>query len=175
MSAQIFFNASFTYRLNVLAEAAIDSGEQAFGELIGGSIREIRVLRIIQDHPGIGFAEIVRATRLERSLVSRLIQSLLKSELIERRGTPDDARRYRLFATARGKDTRDRADAITRAFETLILAPLSTAEAEALRDTLDRLAAWVGSEDYAREVALLRSRLVASASPADAGAPMGRP
>lgn len=88
MNARIFFNESFTYRLNVLAAAAIDSGEAAFGSMIGGSIREMRVLRIVDDHPGIGFAEIVRATRLDRSLVSRLIQSLLKQGLIERRSAP---------------------------------------------------------------------------------------
>lgn len=159
MNARIFFNDSFTYRLNVLAAAAIDSGEAAFGDMIGGSIREMRVLRIIDDHPGIGFAEIVRATRLDRSLVSRLIQALLKQGLIERRSTPNDARRFELHATDLGRRKRAGSQAITTAFETLILKPLSAEQKAALEEALEVLAGWVGSEAYEDEVEALRADL----------------
>lgn len=156
MSGKIFFNDSFTYRLNVLAGAAIDSGEEAFGALVGGSIREIRVLRVVGDHPGITFAEITRATRLERSLVSRLIQSLLRLGLIERRGASEDARRYQLYVTELGQARRAKADRITQAFERVILAPLAPGEVARLNAALETLGRWVASEDYAEAVIALR-------------------
>lgn len=165
VNTRIFFNDSFTYRLNVLAAAAIDSGEAAFGTMIGGSIREMRVLRIVDDHPGIGFAEIVRATRLDRSLVSRLIQALLKQGLIERRAAPDDARRFELHATDLGQRKRAGAQAITAAFESLILKPLSPEQAAALEEALEVLAGWVGSDAYEEEVEALRAELARSMPP----------
>jgi DNA-binding MarR family transcriptional regulator len=165
LNAKIFFSDFLTYRLNVLAEAAIETGEAAFSDLIGGSIREVRVLRIIDDYPGIGFAEIVRATRLDRSLVSRLIQSLLKQGLIERRGAPDDARRYELHATELGQSRRASAQAITIAYEQLILSPLSPEQERAFRDALDILAEWVGSNVYEKRASELHAELVHDRAP----------
>lgn len=165
LSSQTFFSEFLSYRLNVLAEVAIESGEDVFGELVGVSIREMRTLRIVAANPGIHFVEIVRATRLDRSLVSRLIQNLLKSSLIERHGTPDDARKYRLFVTDHGRERCARSEAITRAFERLMLTPLSTEDAQALNNTIDVLGAWIGSEEYASRVKALKAELRATKWP----------
>jgi DNA-binding MarR family transcriptional regulator len=154
LNAKIFFSDFITYRLNVLAEAAIDTGEPTFSDMIGGSIREVRVLRIIDDYPGI-----------DRSLVSRLIQSLLKQGLIERRGAPDDARRYELHATELGRSKRASAQAITIAYEQLILSPLSPEQERAFRDALDILAEWVGSNVYEKRASELHAELVHDRAP----------
>jgi DNA-binding MarR family transcriptional regulator len=123
-----------------------------FERLIGCSIREIRLLRIVADYPGTTFAEIVRATRIERSLTSRIIQRLLGLGLIERRSTPEDARRYRLFATELGREKRAASDRLTAAIETLFMSPLSHKEVDQLNHTLEKLAVWVRSDSYAQRL-----------------------
>ena len=157
---KVFLNDSLTYRLSVLAEEAIDlAGAAMFERHVGCAVREMRVLRIVEDHPGINFAEIVRATRLERSLTSRLIQRLLALGFIERRSTPGDARRYRLFATDLGRRTRAAAQRVTDAAEAIIAAPLSAEERHALDRTLETLARWLRSEEFAERIAALERSL----------------
>ena len=165
----VFLNDSLTYRLNVLAEEAINSaGAAMFERHVGCSVREMRVLRIVDDHPGINFAEIVRATRLERSLTSRLIQQLLALGFIERRSTPGDARLYRLFATDLGRRTRAAAQRVTDAAEAIIAAPLSREEREALDRTLETLARWIRSQDFAERIGALERSLQEEGSDAHA-------
>jgi DNA-binding MarR family transcriptional regulator len=159
MDDRIFLNDSLTYRLNVLADEAIEMGEPMFQRHVGCSIREMRVLRIVDDNPGINFAEIVRATRLERSLTSRLIQRLLGLGFIERRPTPGDARLYRLFATELGRRKRADAQRLTEEAEAIIASPLTPKQLRALDETLETLARWVRSEDFARQIAELDDRL----------------
>jgi DNA-binding MarR family transcriptional regulator len=165
MTERIFLNDVITYRLHVVAEEAIESGEQMFDRLIGCSIREIRLLRIVADYPGINFAEIVRATRLERSLTSRIIQRLLALGLIERKATPEDARRYRLFVTDLGREKRADADRLTDGIEALVLSPLTPEQVRELNRSLEALAFWIRSDGYARQVRELETSLEAS-SPA---------
>ena len=71
-----FLNDRLTFRLDVLAAEAIGANDALFVEATGCTIREVRVLRLIDDYPGITFVEICRVTGLERSLTSRLIRHL---------------------------------------------------------------------------------------------------
>ena len=83
-SEKVFLNERLTFRLDVLAQEAISANDAIFVKTVGCTIREVRVLRLIDDLPGITFIEICRATGLERSLASRIIRRLLALQLIRR-------------------------------------------------------------------------------------------
>lgn len=137
-----------TFRLGLLAQLAIDANDQIFKDGVGLSIREIRVLRLIDDNPGITFVELNGAANLERSLTSRIIQQLLKADLVRRESDPADSRRFRLSSTPAGQDVRVRAHTISDRLEEILLRPLDPREIEELDAQLVRLADWVRSQDY---------------------------
>ena len=157
-----FLNDRLTFRLDVLAAEAIGANDALFVEATGCTIREIRVLRLIDDYPGITFVEICRVTGLERSLTSRLIRHLLALELIEREGTESDARRYRLSTTELGKARRLTARALSDSLEALLTRPLGKEELDSLNSMLDRLATWIRSEEYGKTLAEHRASADAS-------------
>jgi DNA-binding MarR family transcriptional regulator len=148
-----FLNDRLTFRLDVLAAEAITANDAMFVEKVGCTIREVRVLRLIDDYPGITFIEICRTTGLERSLVSRIIRRLLALGLVRRDNADEDARRYQLSTTRLGRQRRIEARALSDSLEEVLMRPLSTKEVEQLKSMLDRLALWVRSLEYSEELA----------------------
>ncbi len=100
---KIFQNDRLTYRLNIVAQEAIAINDPIFVRKTGFNLRELRVLRIICDNPGVSFADIAKMTGLEKSLTSRLIQKLLKADMIERENSTEDARVFMLNPTEQGR------------------------------------------------------------------------
>ena len=145
---KIFKKSRLTYRLETLANNAISANDPLFVEKLGCNIREMRILRLIDDHPGIEFNEIMRVSGLDRSLVSRLIRSLLDKALILRVNSTEDARRYGLFTTASGKTCRQLGRELSDTAEALLVQPLEPAEVEQLKEMLGKLLSWVRSEEY---------------------------
>lgn len=143
-----FRNDRLTYRLNVIADQAIAANEDIFVRETGCNIRELRVLRLIDDTPGTSFAEIARITGFERSLTSRIIQSLIGAGLIRRENSATDARVFRLSTTERGKEVRLVGRAVSDRLETILTRPLSPAELDQLNQLLARLGKWVTSAKY---------------------------
>ena len=145
---QVFKNSRLTYRLETLANNAITANDPLFVEKLGCNIRELRVLRLIDDHPGIEFNEIMRITSLDRSLVSRLIRSLLDKALISRVNSTEDARRYGLFTTDTGKACRLVGRDLSNTAEALLWKPLKPNEVTQLKEMLGTLLTWVRSDEY---------------------------
>lgn len=143
-----FLNERLTYRLNVLAEQAIAANDAIFVRETGCKIRELRVLRLIDDSPGTTFRDIATASGLERSLTSRLIQGLIANKLIERENSETDARVFRLTTTKRGKEVRAVAREVSDRLEAILTTPLSEDELVTMNELIDRLAVWVASDDY---------------------------
>lgn len=137
-----------TYRLSLLSQLAIDANDEIFRDSVGLSIREVRVLRLIDDNPGITFVELNEAANLERSLTSRIIQRLLNADLVRRENDASDSRKFRLFSSSAGREARVKAHAISDRLEEILLRPLDPDEIEALDARLARLADWVRSPDY---------------------------
>ena len=114
----------------------------------GCRIIELRVLRLIDDMPGTTFAEIAKSTGLERSLTSRIIQILLKADLIEREASKSDARVFLLKTTKNGKDVRKVARQLSDRLEAILQKPLTEQEMRALDQVLERLGNWITSDTY---------------------------
>lgn len=155
-SGKTFKNERLTYRLNIVAEEAIAANDAIFVRETGCRIRELRVLRLIDDTPGTTFAEIAKSTGVERSLTSRIIQSLLAAGLIERENSSKDARVFLLRTTAKGGEIRQVARRLSDRLEVILTEPLTREEMAQLNALLDRLGRWVTSERYRK--ALDRAR-----------------
>ena len=84
LGTKVFASERLTFRLAALAEQAINANDAIFIEIVGLTIRELRVLRIIDDNPGTTFVDISAATAMERSQTSRIIQKLIGDKLVRR-------------------------------------------------------------------------------------------
>lgn len=144
----IFKNERLTYRLNIVAQQAISANDEIFLKETGCRIRDLRVLRLIDDTPGTTFADIAKITGFERSLTSRIIQNLLGAGLIQRENSSQDARVFLLSTTEKGKGTRQVARQLSDRLEVILTDPLSAQELRSLNEILARLGSWVTSEDY---------------------------
>jgi DNA-binding MarR family transcriptional regulator len=167
-----FLNDRLTFRLDVLAGEAISANDEIFERTVGCTIREVRVLRLIDDHPGITFIDICRTTGLERSLASRIIRRLLARGLVRRDNASEDARRFELSTTELGRKRRLVARTLSDSLEEILCRPLDRSELEQLRSILDRLALWVRSPEYRQALAAHQSapRREAAKKPARATA-----
>lgn len=151
---KVFKNERLTYRLELVAQEAIRANDEIFLRETGLRIRELRVLRLIDDTPGTTFAEIAKATGLERSLTSRIIRTLLGNGLIERENSIEDARVFLLRTTARGQNIRRIARQLSDRLETILTQPLSEQELATLDGILERLGNWISSERYRAALAI---------------------
>lgn len=145
-----FRNERLTYRLNIVAQEAIAANDEIFLRETGCRIRDLRVLRLIDDSPGTTFAELAKNTGFERSLTSRIIQTLIAGGLISRTNSAEDARVFLLTTTEKGKHIRQIARRISDRLEVILTDPLSVQERRALDEILARLGTWVTSKDYHR-------------------------
>lgn len=143
-----FQNERLTYRLNIVADEAISANDEIFLKETGCRIRDLRVLRLIDDNPGTTFAQIAKITGFERSLTSRILQNLIKAGLIVRKNSSEDARVFLLSTTEKGKKIREIGRHLSDRLEVILTDPLSAQELKALDDILLRLGTWVTSEEY---------------------------
>ncbi|MBV1702506.1 MAG: MarR family winged helix-turn-helix transcriptional regulator [Hyphomicrobiales bacterium] len=134
---------SLTYTFATIAENAIKTGTQLFEQSLGLDVYHVRILRLIDDQPGITFTPLAGQTRLDRSATSRSLQRLIKAGLVERFNDTVDARQFHLVATAKGRALRRKSDPLTLEMERLMLQTLDAKEREAFLDCLNKIADWV--------------------------------
>ena len=79
---KVFRNDRLTFRLHVLAQTAIDRNDAIFLSETGCSIRELRVLRLVADNPGITFVEITRLTKRLEAVANQAASSLDSSDYL---------------------------------------------------------------------------------------------
>ncbi len=137
---------SFTYQLASIAENAVTPAARLLEQRFGLDVHELRVLRLIDDQPGVTFTSLAQQTRFERSATSRILSRLVKAGLVERAIDDHDARQFRLRATEAGKALRKGADPLSLEIEGLILSALSDAEQLQFRTILDKLNTWLNVE-----------------------------
>jgi DNA-binding MarR family transcriptional regulator len=133
---------SLTYLLASVAEEGIGNADRVFEERFGWKVRELRVLRLVRDQPGITFTELARLTRFERSATSRILTRLQRAGLIRRAHVPEDARQFTLTITAKGERLCGQADPLSLELEALMLAPLTVRQRAELVAMMERVLAW---------------------------------
>jgi DNA-binding MarR family transcriptional regulator len=147
-----FSSKRLTFLLEIVAKEAIEGNDGIFLREVGYTIREIRVLRIIDDNPGITFVEIWERSGLERSLTSRILQKLLGDGMLLRSSSGSDARKYHLTTTEKGKAVRLRSRAISDALEEILLEPFGSDDRARMFALVERLGNWVRSDNYRRQL-----------------------
>jgi DNA-binding MarR family transcriptional regulator len=156
---------SLTYKLVSIAEDALGLGARLFKQRFGLDVHELRVLRLIDDEPGVTFTVLAGRTKFERSATSRILSRLVRSGLVQRRIDDEDARQFRLLATSKGKALRLRADPLSLELEALVLAPLRDEERRQFMAVLTKISDWVHG-DFAGEMAKRFPEAVSPARPA---------
>lgn len=142
---------SITYKLASISEDAVGSAARLFKERFGLNVHELRVLRLIDDQPGVTFTSLAHQTKFERSATSRILSRLIKEGLVRREIDDADARHFLLYATPAGKALREAADPLSLALEDLVLSTLTESERADFRRLIDKLSKWLAS-DFAAEV-----------------------
>ena len=132
-----------TYRLDSLTAEAIRMANEVYERECGFPVRDLRILRLVDDNPGITFSELATEAKLERSLTSRILTKLIDKGLIRRKLVKNDARQFNLSTTAKGHEIRNAASVFGDAMERHLLQPLSDREREMLFTCLRKLTAWV--------------------------------
>ncbi len=136
---------SLTYLLASIAEEGIGNADRLFEERFGWKVRELRVLRLVRDRPGITFTELAHLTRIERSATSRVLTRMIRAGLIRRANVEHDARQYTLTATAKGERLCAQADPLSLELEELMLTPLTGRQRQDLVAMMERVLAWVSN------------------------------
>ena len=134
---------SLTYFLASIAEEGIGNANRLFQQRFGWGVRELRVLRLVRDTPGITFTALARLTRFERSATSRILTRMIRAGLIVRTGVEHDGRQYNFTMTEAGERLCQDADPLSLELEDLMLAPLTPEQRESLAEMMDTMLAWV--------------------------------
>jgi DNA-binding MarR family transcriptional regulator len=114
----------------------------AFGEEmrpLGASLQIWRVLAALRERDGQRMGELAQTTSIEVSTLTRLVDNMEKSGLVERRRDADDARVVALHATAAGRRLTKRILPIAERYETVALKGFTAAEQDVLKRALRRL------------------------------------
>ncbi|QNK67549.1 MarR family winged helix-turn-helix transcriptional regulator [Variovorax sp. PAMC26660] len=138
--------------INVLLDLASsrtrDRGSRVYEIELGLSIRDVRLLRMIGGAPGITMGQLVQTCAIEKTLVSKLVASLVQRELVQRQIGNEDARQIHLCLTQAGIDLVLQAEPIGREMEARFLDCLSAAEVGTLSRILQKIIdAEAGSRD----------------------------
>lgn len=132
-----------TYQLVTIAEDAIGPADRMFHQHFGLHIHELRVLRLIDDQPGITFTRLAELTKFERTATSRILSRLIKAGHVRRKIDEADARHFLLTTTAKAKALRARADPWSLEIEDIILSVLTADQREQLGIILPKLTDWL--------------------------------
>lgn len=92
-----------TYKLDLIKTLATKAANPAYEQACGLRVRELRLLRMVHDHPGLPATELKHKLVLDKTLLSKNLSALEQRGLIER--TPDerDSRLLRLSLSAEGQ------------------------------------------------------------------------
>jgi DNA-binding MarR family transcriptional regulator len=86
----------------------LDNAEKAFLSQFNLSVPRFYTLFHIYNHPGINYIDLTDLLLCTKSNTTRIVRSLQKEGLIDRRNHPDDGRSFQLFLTDAGKDLYER-------------------------------------------------------------------
>lgn len=98
-----------TLRLDVLSGLMKEVAEAAHQARDGVSVREVRLLLLVREHPGLTISRLVELSFMEKTMVSKAVTALTRAGLIQRQIGQQDARQVALELTRKGKGVADRA------------------------------------------------------------------
>lgn len=130
-------NPYLTYKLDLIKSLATKAADRTYASEFGLRVRELRVLRLMHDHPGITATELRHLLVLDKTLMSKNLAVLEQRGLIQREVDADDNRVQRLFLTDEGTRIWRQSESLGRRMEDEMFGQLSPAQWEELHRLLD--------------------------------------
>lgn len=127
-----------TYKLDLLKTLATKAIDPHYQVLAGMRVRELRLLRLLHDQPGIAATELRHQLVLDKTLLSKNLADLERRGLIERRPHERDNRLQCLHLSAEGERVWLACERLGRQVEADMFADLSAEEWEQLHALLNR-------------------------------------
>ena len=127
-----------TFRLIKLARR-IDRNFTHAAKTMGLGLPEIRLLFLVQKHPGKTLSEAIRETIADQGNSSRVALRLEEQGYLTRVGDEDDARKYLLYITEKGEEVVKKAIQQRGEFNRELTSTFEPEEQEQLKTYLDRM------------------------------------
>jgi DNA-binding MarR family transcriptional regulator len=127
------------YRLSVLTNTVSTAIAGAYADRFGLSIPEWRVMAVLALEPGLSAAEVAERTAMDKVAVSRAVSHLLRTKRVVRAFADADRRRSVLRLSAEGEGVYRRVVPFALRYEERLLADLTDAQREQLKQLLDHL------------------------------------
>ena len=124
-----------------IANRVSTSASQAYMRCFGVGVMDWRVIALLPGRPGATAKDLAQLSGLDKSAVSRAVNSLIRQGHVAAAEDTEDNRRIRLTLTPSGMALHDRIIIASLAREELLLDGFSVEEREALFGYLRRVAA----------------------------------
>lgn len=147
-----------TYKLDLIRTLATKAADLQYAKAVGLRIRELRVLRLIHQAPGIAATELGQKLVLDKTLISKHVADLERRGLIQRQIDPDDSRIHSLSLTQEGQRVWVVCDRIGRELEHEMFGPLDKKAWQQLHALLDLASESVQAWQEAQQSAAKRAR-----------------
>ena len=134
-----YFDSSPSYLISALGNRLSVLAARNVRRQLGLSLMEWRVLAVLAVEPGASPGRIVEFSAVNKSVVSRAVNALIRRGLITRAASPDHGLRTHLHLTPEGQALHDRGVGARITAERKLLDGLPDAERERLVSTLKRL------------------------------------
>lgn len=127
------------YRLSILSNRVSEIIALTYRDKFALSVTEWRIMAVLGGDPGSSADEVSLKTQIEKSIVSRALQKLLKRHLVIREVDEADRRRQNLFLTNTGKDVYRQIVPMSYDYEEELLECFSQKDRETFDRLIDRL------------------------------------
>jgi DNA-binding MarR family transcriptional regulator len=138
------------YRVATLSNRISGIIAQTYKDKFALSVTEWRIMAVLGERPGASADEVSAKIQIEKSIVSRSLQKLLKRHLVVREVDESDRRRHNLTLTKTGKDVYRQIVPVSYDYEDQLLTCFNQHEREQFDKLVDRLyehAASISLED----------------------------
>lgn len=138
-SAKLTLERFIPYRLSVLSNRVSAGVAAAYRDRFALSVTEWRIMAVLGEFPGLSGEEVSHKTQIEKSILSRAIQKLLKRNLVRRSVDDQDRRRQVLTLSKLGSDIYTQVVPLSLDYQEMLLSCLSTTEQERFEQYIDRM------------------------------------
>lgn len=130
-----------TLRLDALNSMAKELAGRRHETTLGLTLREVRILLIVRENPGISIGQLIQRSYLEKTIVSRCVTALARLGWVARNVSEVDTRQFSLSLTKPGQVAATKAAEIATHFIDHMLSVLSARERDVLDTALERMIA----------------------------------
>ncbi len=141
---ELRLDAYLPYRLSVASNAVSGLIARAYQDRFGLSIPQWRVICVLAEDGDLTQGQIVARTMMDKVMVSRAAQGLLKRRLVARSDHEADGRSHVLALTPEGAGLHAEIAPLALAYEAALIAGLAPDEVALLKRLLSRLQAAAG-------------------------------